>query len=416
MLGEKDNLMNIIFLSLDDYKSVNERGTYTDVLREFIRQGHYVCAVSPTSNANSQRIIHETELCDILKPLIVNSQKVSFIQKGLSIATISARIKYEIKRCGILNHKEFNLILYATPPVTIAPVVEFLKKTNKKASAFLLLKDMWPQVAIDVGMLQERGIKGVLSKVLRTYESRMYKVSDLIGCMSPANQEYVSKHHPEISSEKILVCPNSMEPFDPPNSKTNLRVKYNINPKDIVFLYGGNIGKMQGIPFLCECLTATERYKNGKFVICGKGTEYAFLQDYITENRLQNTVLINGLPREEFEELTRECDYGMVYLDWRATTPNFPSRILPYMNNSKPIIACTDNVTDIGDIIMENGFGWKVPSNDVEAFKMVLNQAINNPLYDAMCEQSHKYLLTHYTAKETVRIITESISNSSKKV
>lgn len=401
--------MNIFFISLDDFSSIQERGTYSDVLREFIRQGHYVCAISPTASVDNSGNIHESELCDIIKPLIVNSQKTGFVKKGISIAILPIKIKRCIVSSGILCKKQFDLILYATPPVTIAPIIEYLKKKNRNAKSFLLLKDMWPQVAIDVGMLQDTGIRGILAQVLRKYEKRIYNVSDIIGCMSPANVDYVVKHH-SIQKEKVILSPNSMEPFTPIDNNSSMRQKLGIENNKVVFLYGGNIGKMQGIPFLCECLKVADDYDNLRIIVCGNGTEYGKLNAYIKEHEIKNTILINGLPREDFESLTSECDYGLVFLDYRATTPNFPSRILPYMNNSKPIIACTDRVTDIGSIIEENHFGWWVPSNDTIRFRSVIERAISNQEYNDMCERSYQFLLNHYTAEKTVEIITKAIS------
>ena len=402
--------MNIFFISLDDFNTLEAHGTYSDVLREFVKQGDYVCAISPTADANRRGVIHDSKLCDIIKPLIIDSQKTSMIQKGLSIATISRRIIHEIHGSSILKKKRFDLILYATPPVTIAPVIEAIKRETSYAMSFLMLKDMWPQVAIDVGMLNTQGIKGLMVTILKHYERRLYHVSDWIGCMSPANMKYLRDHNNEIPSQKLILCPNSMEPFEVESNATFQREKYGIEQNDIVLLYGGNIGKMQGIPYLCECLCAVESFNHVKFVVCGNGTEYEALKKYISTRRLKHTILINGLPREQFEALTKACDYGMVYLDWRATTPNFPSRILPYMNNAKPIIACTDTATDVGNIIQDNGFGWWVPSNDVNAFVEVINKVIDNPGYADMCSRSREYLIKHFTSKDTVAIIKSVIA------
>jgi glycosyltransferase involved in cell wall biosynthesis len=402
--------VNIVFISLDDYMSLSERGTYTDVLRDFVKQGHYVCAVSPTAISNKSGVHHDGSLCDIIKPLIVNSQKTSFIKKGISVATMPVGIKRAIDSSNILQEKNFDLILYATPPVTIAPIVKYLKKKNRNAKTFLLLKDMWPQVAIDVGMLQDSGIKGVFSQILRKFERDIYLVSDKIGCMSPANVEYLKKHHPNLDNGKLLICPNSMEPFEVNNSGSDFRSKLGIGHSDIVLLYGGNLGKMQGIPFLCQCIKAAEEYEDIKIVVCGKGTEYGYMKQFFDSNLINNALLINGLPREEFEQLTSECDYGMVFLDWRATTPNFPSRILPYMNNSKPIIACTDTATDIGKVIQDNGFGWWTPSNDVSEFKKVLDRVRETENYNMMCKKSNQYLKDNYTAHKTTQIIIDAIS------
>lgn len=400
--------MNILFISLDDYCSFSERGTYTDVLRELIKRGNNIVAISPTNDKNYSGFFTFGS-STIIKPLCISSQKVGFIKKGLSIFLIPRAIKKAIKLLLKSDKINFDLVLYATPPVTIAPVIRFLKKKFPSIKSFLMLKDIWPQVAIDVGMLSNKGIKKGLTDIIKKYEMMLYSLSDYIGCMSPGNCEYIANIYPDFQ-KKVLLCPNSMEPFNC-YKNYSFREKLKINKEEIMLLYGGNIGVMQGIPFLCECLLIIERISNVKTIICGRGTEYKTLEKFVIENNLRNTILINGLPRDEFESLTSECDYGMVFLDWRATTPNFPSRILTYMNNSKPIIACTDLATDVGKIIQNNNFGWWIPSNDSKQFELIINKIINNNEYSTMCKNSYNYFINNYTSEKTADIILSCVLN-----
>ena len=87
-------------------------------------------------------------------------------------------------------------------------------------------------------------------------QSSINAVSDYIGCMSPANVRYLTKHNPEISADKVEVAPNSIElkGNDCCNGKRlEIRKKYGIPTDKPVFIYGGNLGKPQGIPFfLCD--------------------------------------------------------------------------------------------------------------------------------------------------------------------
>ena len=51
--------------------------------------------------------------------------------------------------------------------------------------------------------------------------------------------------------------------------------------------------------------------------------------------------------------LANSCDVGLIFLDKRFTIPNFPSRLLSYMQASMPVLAATDVNTDIGKVIEE---------------------------------------------------------------
>ena len=139
-----------------------------------------------------------------------------------------------------------------------------------------MLKDIFPQNAVDIGMLSKNGIKGIIYRHFRNQEKQLYKISDYIGCMSQANIEYVLSNNNDVSPEKVSICPNSIDisvnqKF---RNKDEIRSKYGIPLNKTVFVYGGNLGKPQNIPFVIDCLKANEKYDDRFFVICGTGTEY----------------------------------------------------------------------------------------------------------------------------------------------
>ena len=111
--------MNVLFLSLIDFNTFEEKNIYSDLLREFIRNGHKVCCISPAEKRTGE----ETHLLkfgksSILKLKIGNTQKVNFIEKGISILRIESLFIQGIKK--YYSFEKFDLILYATPPVTFS--------------------------------------------------------------------------------------------------------------------------------------------------------------------------------------------------------------------------------------------------------------------------------------------------------
>src|SRR5699024_9539288 len=103
---------------------------------------------------------------------------------------------------------KFDLILYSTPPITFVSVIEYLKKRDA-AKTYLLLKDIFPQNAIDLEMF---GKNGIIYKYFRMLEKKLYKVSDKIGVMSKANLEYLIDKNEFLDESKIEICPNTITP------------------------------------------------------------------------------------------------------------------------------------------------------------------------------------------------------------
>lgn len=405
--------MNLLFLTLLDFQNLKENNIYTDLLRYFVKQGHNVSVISPKERRFNEetRLITEDN-CKILKLKIGNIQKTGIIEKGISTVLLESRFKSGVKK--YFEDIKFDLVLYSTPPITLADVVKYIKKRDN-AKTYLLLKDIFPQNAVDIGMMTKTGVKSIIYKFFRRKEKQLYKLSDYIGCMSQANVDYVIKHNPEINPDKVHICPNSIEVNE--NSKTvnrdEIRRKYGIPLNKTVFVYGGNLGKPQDIPFIIECLKASEKYDDRFFVISGKGTEYPKLKKYFNESSPKNVLLINGLPKDEYETLVGCCDVGLIFLDHRFTIPNFPSRLLSYMQNGMPVLACTDPNTDVGKVIVDGKFGWWCESDSAESFEAAVNQAIKSDL-KALGDNSFKYLNEHFSASESYNIILKSIGKDSK--
>lgn len=405
--------MNVIFLTLSDFNISDEQHIYADLLRYFAKQGHNVSVISPKERRFNEetRMITEDNF-RILKLKIGNIQKTGIIEKGISTVLLESRFKSGVKK--YFGDIKFDLVLYSTPPITLAGVVKYIKKRDN-AKTYLLLKDIFPQNAVDIGMMTKTGVKSIIYKVFRRKEKQLYKLSDYIGCMSQANVDYVIKNNPEIVPEKVHTCPNSIKirPKPKNDNKQEIRRKYGIPLNKTVFVYGGNLGKPQDIPFIIECLKANEKYDDRFFVICGTGTEYPKLKKYVDELAPKNVLLINGLPKDEYESFVGCCDVGLIFLDHRFTIPNFPSRLLSYMQNGMPVLACTDPNTDIGKVITEGQFGWWCESDSAESFEAAVNQAIKSDL-KTLGDNSFNYLNEHFTASESYNIILKSISKDSK--
>ncbi len=398
--------MKILFLSLIDFDSLNSRGIYTDLLREFTKNKHEVYAISPVEKRKNieTHIINERG-CKILKLKIGNIQKTNLLEKGISTIMIEKIFIRGIKK--YFKNEHFDLVLYATPPVTFQKVVEFIKKRDG-AKAYLLLKDIWPQGAVDMQALTVNGIKGLIYRYFRYKEKQMYNISDYIGCMSKANLNYLLKHNPNISPNIVEVCPNSIEPVIVEKNKEeiiSIRNQYNIPLNRTVFIYGGNLGKPQGVDFIIECLKANKYDKKIYFVIVGSGTEFNKLKKYFEHDKPANAKLLNAIPKDDYETLVKACDVGLIFLDNRFTIPNFPSRILSYMHASIPVLAATDVNTDIGKVIEEGNFGYWCESGDLNEFNKRVQQLCNPDLRKRMGTNAREYLEKNYNVKDCYKII-----------
>lgn len=401
--------MNILFLTTGRMSHIEDHAIYPDLLRQFRDQGHNVYHVS----TYEKRVGKETEYIEesgmhALRVKIGNLTKVNIIEKGISTLMIESQYLAAVKK--YLSDVKFDLVMYSTPPITLVNVIRYIKKRDG-AKSYLLLKDIFPQNAVDIGMMRKNGVKGILYKHFRKVEKQLYAISDRIGCMSQANVDYVLAHNPEIDPAKVEICPNSIEIQDmtiTEEERCAIRKKYGIPQDKKVFVYGGNLGRPQGIPFIIECLKSQKNNAEAYFLIVGDGTEYGKLEAYFNEANPANMKLMKRLPKEDYDRMVAACDVGLIFLDHRFTIPNFPSRLLAYMQAGLPVLACTDPNTDVGKVIVDGGFGWWCESDDVDGFGDAVDAALIADR-EQMRQQALRYLEEHYTVEKAYRKIIEAI-------
>lgn len=403
--------MNLIFLTLARIEDIEQRGIYHDLMRKFRDEGHQVYIVCPCE----RRLGLNTSLVKshgvhILNVKTLNVQKTNIIEKGIGTLLLETQFKYAIKK--YLKGVKFDLITYSTPPITFTNVVKYLKKQNPQAISYLQLKDIFPQNAIDIGLFGE---KSLFNWFFRRKETLLYKVSDHIGCMSPANVKFLRDHNPEVDPSRVEIAPNSIElkeeTIEEDQEKADwlyIRKKYILPINRPIFIYGGNLGKPQGIDYLIRCLNAVKNRYDCYFVVVGSGTEYEKLDAWYRAAEKSTPDLavkvMQGLPKEDYDLLVKHCDVGLIFLDYRFTIPNYPSRLLSYLENKMPVICATDVNTDIGKIAEDNGYGYWCESVNPDDFVSLVDKMLQSDIKQ-MGDKGYQYLRKNYLVDHTYHAI-----------
>lgn len=398
--------LNVLFLTLSGMEDINERGIYPDLVRELSKKGLNVYVIFP----REKRTKLPTEITTIgniklLKVKTGNITKTSFIEKGISTLLLEGQYLRAIKK--YFSSIRFDLVLYSTPPITFERVIKYLKRRDN-CKTYLILKDIFPQNAVDIGILKEGSL---IWRYFRMKEKSLYQISDVIGCMSEGNVKYVLEHNNEIEKQKMEVFPNSIEPIDIRRSGDRKTFeKYNIPSHSTLFVYGGNLGKPQGIDFLLKISDNFDKVMNSHLLIVGSGTEYELIRRHLAEVNSKNVTLIQELPKIEYDQLLEVADIGLIFLDHRFTIPNFPSRLTAYMEHSLPVLAATDTCTDLKEVIIQSMSGLWSESGDIEAFISNANRlSIDVTLRGRLGINGRKYLEEHYDIRKNVKTITKHL-------
>lgn len=395
--------MKVLYLSSTN-SGMHRHSIYFDLLSEFQKKGHDVTI----AYAREKRLGQETEYYEQFGMHYLGiktgnlTKNSNLIDKGIATLRIDSQFKNALKKH--LGHESFDLILYSTPPITLLKTVNYLKTKNPNALLYLMLKDIFPQNAVDLGFMKEMGL---IHRFFSHKEKALYKMFDVIGTMSPANLNYMEKHHPSTVG-RLEILPNALDinENNTAHDSISIRETYSIRDDQTILLYGGNLGAPQAIPFVIECIDRIKNDDRIVFLIAGSGAKEELITSFIQENNISNTLFLGQLESRVYNSLVSQCDVGLIFLDHRFTIPNYPQRLLTYLEASKPVVCATDTATDIGTIAMTNQYGFGIESTDVEAWYQAIDTLVSNQnLRIEMGAKGHEYLMNHYTVAHAYEII-----------
>ena len=373
------------------------KGIYRDLVEELINRNHHVTVVH-CSDRTSEKSLYKIK--DNLRSLDVNTPNMfanNLIKKGINQILLPFYFKKAIKKN--LSNETYDLILYATPPITLVNVIKYCK--NKyTAKTFLMLKDIFPQNAVDLKMMSK---KGIIYKYFRKQEEKYYDVSDYIGCMSKKNAEYIQKNNPCIDVSKLHIFPNSIEIEE---------ISSRFNQDKTIFVFGGNLGKPQNIPFILEIIKNLEDYNKAEFWIIGDGTERYVVEEFIKNNDKCNLKYMGHVSPQEYEEILCNADVGIISLDPRFTIPNVPSRFQGYLKLKKPVLAVTDKNTDIKEMIRDNDCGWWFEARDASYIaNSIKNICTEKESQIQKGKNGYEFLIKEFDVKKNVDDIEDFVIN-----
>lgn len=390
---------NILFLALNYPDIQSDNNMYTDLMEEFKRNGHKVYVVASASETGKTGLFNEGGV-EVLRCKTYAHQTQNLLKKGISNIAMPHQYLQSIE--SNFSHLQFDLILLPTPPITLLPVVKRLKRKSN-AFVYLILRDIFPQNAVDIGLLSK---KSPLYYYFRNIEKKLYAEVDSIGCMSQKNIEYITAHNPSIVDKVHILRNWQNADFSEESHKENLKESLNLKEKFVVF-YGGNMSKPQKISNLIPLIKEYQHNDKIIFYFIGKGTEKVSFAKKIEKQKLKNVYIQDALSRKEYNKILSIADVGLVTLDESFTIPNIPSKSISYLFSGIPILALVDKNTDFGPWVekkIQSGF-W-TEATDIKKAKKTLDLLINSAtLRLEMGERGKKYAHKHLTPQVAYKTI-----------
>ena len=368
-----------------------------DLAQELKLNGHDVSIITMSETIEQDFNI---TIEDGIKVLRVKSGKINGankFQRTINEMRISSIIWN--KGQPFFKNNSCDLVIWYSPTIFFSSLVLNIKK-KYKAKSYLILRDIFPQWALDTGILK----KGVIFNYFRKKELQQYHAADIIGVQSPANLKYFKRIALDVRY-KIEVLYNWTKLNENIVNTTNFRIQYNLLDK-VVFFYGGNIGQAQDMDNIINLAYQLRNENRAHFLIVGDGSEVFRLKKLIFDLKITNINIIDAVEQTVYLSMLSEFDIGLISLDKNFKTPNFPGKMLGYLYFYKPILASINFDNDLQEILQEYNAGL-VSINGDNA--QLLNNAlylINNPDVRKKMGTNGRFLLENLF----------SVSNAAKQI
>lgn len=326
-----------------------------DLALEFKSHGHIVTVLSPDPFLAKA---FEVRNIDGIKVLVFKSGEIKNISKIKRAINESLLSFYAWKATKTyLKVHPHDAIVYYSPSIFWGYIVGKLKKLWKVKS-YLILRDIFPQWAVDNGLMKKTS---PVYFYFKFFENKNYVNADCIGVMSPSNLEFFKATRKNFSNFEVLYNWSKINDITSP--VCSFRKQLNLEDK-IVFFYGGNIGHAQNMLNLIRLALHFKENSKAHFLFVGKGDEVDLILMEKEKHQLNNITYLPSVDQETYINMLSEFDIGLFSLHPGHKTHNFPGKLLGYMEYSKPILGSVNTDNDLKEIINNAEAGFIFDSGD----------------------------------------------------
>ncbi|HIO11144.1 MAG TPA: glycosyltransferase WbuB [Deltaproteobacteria bacterium] len=341
----------------------------------------------------AQRRFSEMEVengITVLRVKTLPHHNINYLLRGVAQLFMPVQFLWKLRQHRIQPDA---LVVYS-PPLPLALVGCWF---GRKKSRFVLnLQDLFPQNAIDLGVLSNP----LQIRFFRALEGVAYSSADVVTVHSDGNQKTVLQQHPYLEN-KLRILHNwvDVEHHQTDIAHTDFRSKWKIKQKHVA-VFAGVIGPSQYLELLLHIATQMQDETELLFLLVGDGMEKEKLQKLVREKSLNNVRFEGFVSREEYPDLLRICSIGLVCLSPQNQTPVVPGKILGYMAAGLPVAAFLQSSSDGHGVVKSAQCGFSADSADKDACVQAMQGLMSHSDAFAELGQKGKCYATEHFSKE----------------
>lgn len=360
-----------ILIHTDEYYPTAQACSYRmRVLADaFIDQGNEVIVVASSTNIGAGKIEKRRE--SILYSPAIRMRKKSTLWRMINNLSFGITSIFTAMKAG-----KIDLVITTSPPPLVS-IPGWIIAKLKKAKLVYDVRDIWPDVAIEMGSFTENSI---YSKIFRVITRFMYKRADWITTVSPGKVKKIKQHVASLGGiganvDKVKLVSNGFdESVKNSTIDKSLIERYNLDEK-FTCVYIGNIGLAQGLGALLD-MASKSNHKEVQFLLFGKGAEKELLEKQAKDMNLDNVHFCGILPHEKVFTLLSYAKISFIPLKNSNMKDSIPTKVYEALGIGCPVLLVAEG--DSCDIVEEAKMGRYVSPDHTEQLAVVFDEMIEN--------------------------------------
>jgi len=365
-----------------------------ELASHLVRQGHEPTIVTSRLDYNTGVAVDDAtgwitrQVIDgvrILRSYAYPSLHRSFTWRAVSMLSFMLTSVWAGFRAGPVD-----VVMGTTPPIFQLPSAWLIAKLRRRPFV-LEVRDLWPEFAVEMGILKNP----LIIRIARWVERFFYAHANHIVVNSPAYRDYlIGKGVPP---RKISVVPNGVDPgmFDPAADGAAIRRQLGLREKYLV-TYAGALGQANDVGTILRGAARLAGEPDVHFLLVGDGKERTNLARQVEQLGLKNVTFAGTYPKSRMHEVLAASDVCVATLQ---NVPMFrtvyPNKIFDYMAAGRPTLLGIDGV--IREVVEAAGGGIFVPPGDDAALAdAVRYMHQNRQEAQGMGRAARAYVVAHF--------------------
>ena len=370
--------LNVVLVTIDfPPQRTSAAVQMRDLAEEFARQGHKPTIIVPSPGLSNPWKLEHVGAVEVLRIRARPMRDIGYLKRTVNETLLPFMMIAGLYRSPLWK-KRWDLIAWYSPTIFFGLLI-LLLKWRSKGHAYLILRDIFPEWAVDLNLIRKTPIYWYF----RCVAHLQYVAADTIGVQTEANLPYLSRWAHKTG--RTLEVLRNWQRFDIPGSKSSIDFPSTSLSGRKIFIYIGNMGIAQGMDILIDLAASLIDRRDIGFAFVGRGSEENRLRAMAAQRCMDNILFFGEIPPEEIPALLIQCYAGLIALDPRHKSHNIPGKLLSYLHAGLPVLGRANQDTDLITLINEENVGRAFSGEalaDMKAF--VIKICGDNQLRDDM--------------------------------